>query len=417
MTTALRAGLDRWDANEDGVIDAREFLTYFRGQVALFQAGTLPSRSSSPGGGGRAASATGLPAWLMALDTNRDGQVALHEWRAAGRPVSEFQRLDRNGDGFLTPREVASASPSAVSAVSQASDPLRTGVSAATGTSSATGFSAGMLVNGPTPASAARATPADQMEKQHVAAAAASPRPAAVPAKAAAARPTPSPAPPPPALPAATTASPINNGTSAYWTMREQQNEQRLEAGPAEVLFLGDSITDFLADGAGQSVWDTWFAPLGAEDFAIGGLTTSQVLWQVQAGEVALAAPRVVVLMIGTNNLGGGQSPQDTAAGIAKIVAEMQTQLPKTQILLLGLLPRGQSPDDPLRAKVAQVNTLIAGLEGKGVTFLDVGADFLQSDGTLSPRVMPDFLHPSLLGYQIYTAAIWETLTSLLAES
>lgn len=214
----------------------------------------------------------------------------------------------------------------------------------------------------------------------------------------------------------ATTASPINNGTSAYWTMREQQNEQRLQDGPAEVLFLGDSITDFLADGPGQSVWDTWFAPLGAEDFAIGGPTTSQVLWQVEAGEVALAAPRVVVLMIGTNNLGGGQSPQVTADGIAKIVEEIHTQLPKTQILLLGLLPRGQSPADPLRAKVAQVNTLIAGLEGKGVTFLDIGADFLQPDGTLSSRVMPDFLHPSLLGYQIYTAALWEPLMALLAE-
>jgi beta-glucosidase len=198
--------------------------------------------------------------------------------------------------------------------------------------------------------------------------------------------------------------------------LRDQQNEQRLQEGPAKVLFLGDSITDGLENGAGQSVWTTFFAPLGAEDFAIGGLTTSQVLWQVETGEVALAAPQVVVLMIGTNNLGIGQTPQDTAAGIAKIVDEIHAQLPKTQILLLGLLPRGESPTDPLRAKIAQVNALIAGLEGNGVTFLDLGAAFLQADGTISAAVMPDFLHPSLFGYQIYTVAIWETLMALLAQ-
>jgi hypothetical protein len=49
-----------------------------------------------------------LPAWFRQLDTNHDAQVGLYEWRVSGRPIAEFQRMDRNNDGFLTVEEVLS---------------------------------------------------------------------------------------------------------------------------------------------------------------------------------------------------------------------------------------------------------------------------------------------------------------------
>ena len=126
-------------------------------------------------------------------------------------------------------------------------------------------------------------------------------------------------------------------------------------------------------------------------------------------------AADVVVLLISTNNLGLGQSPADTATGIAAIVSEIGTQLPYTRILLLGVLPRGQSPVDPFRAAVAKVNARIARLaDGQRVHYLDIGPAFLQPDGTIAPQVMPDFLHPSLAGYRIYVAAIWQPLLAAL---
>jgi hypothetical protein len=48
----------------------------------------------------------GLPAWFAQLDRDRDAQVGLYEWTAAGRSVDEFVAMDLNGDGFLTPEEV-----------------------------------------------------------------------------------------------------------------------------------------------------------------------------------------------------------------------------------------------------------------------------------------------------------------------
>jgi EF hand len=47
-----------------------------------------------------------LPAWFQQLDTNHDAQIGLYEWKVSGRSIAEFQRMDRNNDGFLTVEEV-----------------------------------------------------------------------------------------------------------------------------------------------------------------------------------------------------------------------------------------------------------------------------------------------------------------------
>src|SRR5262249_29505269 len=47
-----------------------------------------------------------LPAWFAELDTDKDGQVSLAEWRRAGKKIEEFQLYDRNDDGYLTAEEM-----------------------------------------------------------------------------------------------------------------------------------------------------------------------------------------------------------------------------------------------------------------------------------------------------------------------
>ena len=126
----------------------------------------------------------------------------------------------------------------------------------------------------------------------------------------------------------------------------------------------------------------------------------------------------MVVLLNGAADLLEGRTPQEVAAALAKIVGEIRGQLPGTRVLLLGVLPLHQSPADPLRGEIAQLNGLLANLDdGDHVRFLDIGGRFLQPDGALSPAVMPDFVHPSLLGYQIYADAIRGTLLQMLGGS
>jgi lysophospholipase L1-like esterase len=130
---------------------------------------------------------------------------------------------------------------------------------------------------------------------------------------------------------------------------------------------------------------------------------------------VAAVSPDVIVLQIGTNNLGAGHSPAATSAGITKIVNKLQKQLPDARILLVGILPRGGNANDPFRAKIAEVNRQISALNiPDSVRFVSVGAKLLEVDGSLSPSVMPDYLHPSLLGYFEYLSAIGPTLGAML---
>ncbi|MET0263255.1 MAG: platelet-activating factor acetylhydrolase IB subunit [Rariglobus sp.] len=183
--------------------------------------------------------------------------------------------------------------------------------------------------------------------------------------------------------------------------------------GGVDVVFLGDSITAGWSN-AGKTTWTERFVPLKAVNFGIGGDRTQHVLWRVQNGNFDGITPKAVVLMIGTNNSSSNTAPE-IAEGVAAIVKEIQARTPATKILLLGVFPRAEKSDNPVRAKLAAVNGSIAKLDdGKQVFFLDIGAKFLEADGSLSKNIMPDFLHLSPAGYQIWADAIQEKLTELL---
>jgi lysophospholipase L1-like esterase len=182
--------------------------------------------------------------------------------------------------------------------------------------------------------------------------------------------------------------------------------------GNIELLFLGDSITQGWNDDA---TWKRFYGPRHAANFGIGGDGTQHVLWRIEHGEIEGISPRVVVLMIGTNNSHSSSADQ-IAAGITAIVKELRKRLPETKVLLLGVFPRSQNPD-AVRAKLVEVNRQIAKLDdGSNVTYLDIGKAFLNSDGTISKEIMPDYLHLTPRGYRIWADAMEPTLWRLLDE-
>lgn len=205
----------------------------------------------------------------------------------------------------------------------------------------------------------------------------------------------------------------------ARWVQRHEGFVKIAHEGGVQVLFLGDSITDFWRS-RGRAVWDKYFAPLHAANFGISGDRTQHVLWRIEHGELDGLHPKVVVLMIGTNNTGREKNgrPRNTTpeviAGVTAVVHELRVKLPESKILLLGIFPRGQK-GDPVREQIATVNAAIAGLnDGEHVFYLDIGAKFLEPDGTLSRAIMPDLLHPSPKGFEIWAEAINGPLHALL---
>ena len=227
------------------------------------------------------------------------------------------------------------------------------------------------------------------------------------------------------ALPAAANPAIQPAPRDAAWIKRHEGFVAEAARGAVDVLFLGDSITDGWrrpGPNGGKAVWDREIAPLRAANFGIGGDRTQHVLWRIEHGTLEGIRPRVVVLMIGTNNTGFERdgttprnTPAETVAGVQAIVGQLRRRLPEARVLLLAVFPRGERADHPQRLQVNEINRGLAPLaDGRHVTFLDLNATFLAADGTLPAAVMPDFLHPREEGYTRWAAALKEPLAALL---
>ena len=203
------------------------------------------------------------------------------------------------------------------------------------------------------------------------------------------------------------------------WADRHAAASALMKSRQPDIVMLGDSITHFWGGDpvggrrTGVDEWDRFFSGRRVVNLGYGWDRTENVLWRLTHGEFDDVSPKVVVVMIGTNNI-KLNTPDEIAAGIAAICAELHRRSAATRILLLGIFPRGAAPDET-RAKVDLVNERIARLAGTdGVTYLDLGKAFLEADGAISKEIMYDFLHPTAKGYAVWAAAMKPTLTRLM---
>jgi lysophospholipase L1-like esterase len=188
--------------------------------------------------------------------------------------------------------------------------------------------------------------------------------------------------------------------------------------GGIECLLMGDSITDWWRR-AGLAVYEANFGELDCANFGIAGDRTQGVLWRMQNGELDGYSPKLMMLMIGTNNLSGRTStpntPGEIAMGIATIVNTFRIEFPEAKVLLLGVFPRGAEANNEYRDSIRQINTLIASLDdGEHVRFMDIGDRFLGADGSIPVEVMADGLHPTARGYEIWAEAVMPTFREML---
>jgi lysophospholipase L1-like esterase len=195
---------------------------------------------------------------------------------------------------------------------------------------------------------------------------------------------------------------------------RHKEFLKKVASGEGDVIFLGDSITQGW-EGAGKKAWAETFAPLKAVNLGIGGDQTGHVLWRITEGkELEPLKPKAAVIMIGTNNTGRDSAAQ-IAGGIKAIVEELRKQKPDMKILLLGVFPRSPKPTDAIRDKIKAINEDISKLaDNKHVFYKDIGDKFLEKDGTLDKKIMPDYLHLSPDGYQIWADAIKEDVQKMV---
>ena len=211
------------------------------------------------------------------------------------------------------------------------------------------------------------------------------------------------------------------------WEKRHEAFVGIAKRGNVDLLFLGDSITDawggegHRTTDAGDKIFTSKFVPMKAANFGIGGDRTQHVIWRLQNGELDGIKPKVVQLMIGTNNSNGSDNTaEEIADGVKGIIDEIKKKSPSTKVLLLAVFPRNTGKDDGAKKiqkdKIDKVNSIISKLDdgGKSVKFLDIGSKFKDASGALPKELMPDQLHLSEKGYEIWANAVEGVITSML---
>jgi len=196
---------------------------------------------------------------------------------------------------------------------------------------------------------------------------------------------------------------------------------QRAKEAPGEydIAFIGDSITQGW-EGNGKNVWAKYYGSRKCINFGVGGDRTEHVLWRFENGQLDGIKPKAAVLMIGTNNSNKNKdgteaySEAEILEGVQAIVKQLRTRLPDTKLVVVGIFPRGATFSTQ-RGKLLQINQALAKLDdGKMIHYIDFGSQLIEADGSISKDVMPDKLHLSEKGYEIWAAAIEAKLRELL---
>ena len=166
-----------------------------------------------------------------------------------------------------------------------------------------------------------------------------------------------------------------------------------------KILMLGDSITHQWEYKPAAAAQKKYITPYNVLNLGCGGDRTQHTIWIIEkSGILEMISPKLVTVMIGTNNRGDYRA---TIAGIKRILDGVQKRYPEAQILLYAIFPRGADNKNPLRRMNEKVNAeIVKFCDGKNIEWVDIRKDFLTPAGVLEKSVMPDLLHPRhLKGY------------------
>ncbi len=194
--------------------------------------------------------------------------------------------------------------------------------------------------------------------------------------------------------------------------------------GNVEIAFLGDSLTQSWGGDGRQvaatapDIWQKYFGRRRAANFGISGDQTRNVLWRIEHGNFDGIDPALIVINIGTNDLGFGTAGE-IARGIEQVVLRLEERRGRARILLLGVFPRGRDPDLAVRAKIVDINERIRNIaDDKKTYFVDIGQHFLDEDGfALASHFQTDFVHLTRRGYGAWAEAIEPVVQRLLDKT
>jgi platelet-activating factor acetylhydrolase IB subunit beta/gamma len=211
-------------------------------------------------------------------------------------------------------------------------------------------------------------------------------------------------------------------GTSWLDTHAKLVEYVKANPGPCDVLLVGDSITQQwgspLDKGVLNEAWKKHFADYRTINIGIGGDKTQNVLWRLDHGGVEGLQPKVVIVMIGNNNMfftpETGIEP--AARGVQICLLNLRDKFPKAAIIVAKILPC-HAPGNTFYEDIKKTNAALDTLQldrDPQVRMLDLTSDFTNPDGTLKKELFtPDNIHLSLAGYAVYAERLKPLLDKL----
>ncbi len=192
------------------------------------------------------------------------------------------------------------------------------------------------------------------------------------------------------------------------WRERRSAWAAQAEQDRGAVVFLGDSITQGWGEGLGAA-----FPGVKVANRGISGDTTRGVLIRLQEDVLGLD-PAAVVLLIGTNDLEEGATPEVIAGNLKLIVEALEKHDPRMPIVLCQVFPSSPEKKRPAD-RIEAVNSLYltAVKNDPRVTYVETWPLFADDDGNAKIEEFPDLLHPNEVGYAKWAAALRPILATL----
>jgi lysophospholipase L1-like esterase len=192
------------------------------------------------------------------------------------------------------------------------------------------------------------------------------------------------------------------------WRERRAQWAAERERDTGAVVFLGDSITQMWDQGLPAA-----FPGVKTANRGISGDTTRGLLIRLRE-DVLVLKPRAVVLLIGTNDLEEGATPEIAAGNLKLLLAALKQHDASMPIVLNLVFPSSATmkrPAEPIKA----LNALyLAAVKGDPqVIPLDTWRLFADANGDAKKDEFPDLLHPNAAGYAKWAAALKPILATL----
>ena len=206
-------------------------------------------------------------------------------------------------------------------------------------------------------------------------------------------------------------------GTSWLDTHANLVKTVQANKGLIDILLVGDSIT--MQWGA---AWEKHFGRYKTINIGIGGDKTQNVLWRLDHGGVAGIEPRLLVLLIGNNNMffTPETGVQAAAEGIKMCVVNLREKFPNTPVVVVKIFPAyapGMRFYEDIKKANAALDTLKLESDPK-VRLLDLWNEMVNADGTLRKGLFTsDNIHLTQDdGYELYASNLKPVVEKLLAK-